>query len=211
MTYVAVDVDWTLTHSNMSFSFGRYLYKQNVISLFDSFRLALIYAAHAWGFLSMERLHASVFQFLFAGKKSELIERLADQFFEQQEEGFFRGGVKQEISQLLKKGERVALLSSSPDFLVQRVARHIGVEEWYATEYVVEKGIFTRLGKIVTGSEKAKIASHIRSIEGFSIMVFTDSALDLPLAQMADHVVAVCPDRKLLQISREKGWRVVNG
>jgi len=209
--YIAVDVDGTLTHSNVSFSFGKYMYEQGLISFFDASRSTCSYFFHTLGLLSMESLHNSIFCSLFSGKRADQIEKAADLFFEQKGNALFRLSVVEEILLLHKDGARVVLLSSSPDFLVEKVARYIGVEEWCATEYVVESGVFSKVGKIITGSEKAKIAAEVRVKEGAPITVFTDSALDLPLAFIADQVVAVSPDRALLRASKEKGWRVIRG
>jgi phosphoserine phosphatase len=209
VNYIAVDVDGTLTHSNISFAFGRYMYKEGLISFFDAMRCAYSYFAHTIGLLSMQRLHASIFRSLFLGRRAEEIRNAADRFFEEKGKNLFKVDVAEEILLLQKEGARVMLLSSSPDFLVERVADYIGVEEWSATEYVVRDEIFSKLGKIITGSEKAKIAADVRSREGSSITIFTNSMLDLPLIQIADHVVAVAPDRRLLRLSKQKGWRVL--
>jgi len=211
VSYIAVDVDGTLTRSNISFSFGRYMYKEGLISFFDVIRCTGSYFLHTIGLLSMQRLHRSLFRPLFSGKRAEEIKKAADRFFEEKGKSLFRVAVVEEILLLQKEGARVVLLSSSPDFLVERVAHYIGVEEWSATEYVVEDKVFSKLGRIVTGSEKAKIAVDVHLREGSSITVFTDSMLDLPLTQIADRVVVVSPNRKLLRLSKQKGWRVLNG
>ncbi len=211
MSYIAVDVDGTLTRSNISFAFGRYMYKEGLISFFDAMRSACSYFLHTIGLLSMQGLHSSIFCSLFSGQRAEEIKKAADRFFEENGKGLFRAAVAEEVLLLQKEGARVVLLSSSPDFLVERVANYIGVEEWSATEYVVKDKVFSKLGRIITGSEKAKIAADVYLREGLSITVFTDSMLDLPLIQIADRVVVVSPERKLLRLSKQKGWRVLNG
>ena len=40
---------------------------------------------------------------------------------------------------------------------------------------------------------------------------YADSYSDLGLFEMVGHPVAVYPDKKLADLAREKGWRVVGG
>lgn len=209
--YIAVDVDGTLTHSNVSFAFGRFLYRKGIVSFFQVFLPALFYAFHVIGWISVERLHRSIFKVLFFGRSKGQTEEAVDEFLAVHGSELIRQSIKNEITSLRKKGDRVALLSSSPDFLVSKVAHLLAIEEWVATEYEVdEKGNFSSIGRIVTGKVKAQIAKAVKSKEGLAITAMTDSMLDVPLLEEADEVVAVFPDRKLRQYAKIRGWRIVN-
>lgn len=211
LTYVAVDVDGTLTHSNVSFAFGRFLYRKGVISLFQAFMPALLYGLHRIGLLSIERLHKSIFKILFYRRASTVIEQAVDEFLASSSSFLIRERIKEELALLRKGGAHLALLSSSPDFLVKRVARILAIDEWHATEYVVdESGAFSSIRKVVTGSVKAQIATEVKKEQGALITAMTDSMCDLPLLEVADQVVAVFPDRKLELCARKRGWRIVN-
>lgn len=209
--YIAVDVDGTLTHSNVSFAFGRFLYRKGIVSFFQVFLPALFYAIHVIGWISVECLHRSIFNILFFGRSKEQTDEAVDEFLAVHGSELIRQSIKNEITSLRKKGDRVALLSSSPDFLVSKVAHLLAIEEWVATEYEVdEKGNFSSIGRIVTGKVKAQIAKAVKSKEGLAITAMTDSMLDVPLLEEADEVVAVFPDRKLRQYAKIRGWRIVN-
>ena len=210
MTYVAVDVDGTLTHSNVSFSFGRFLYRKGVVSLFQVFMPVLYYGAHLLGCLSVQRLHNLIFRTLFLGRKKSQIEQAVDEFLDLHGEQLIRPCVKHEIAVLQQKGARLALLSSSPDFLVKKVASMLGIEEWVATEYEVDdKGVFSSIGRVVTGEVKADVVTEVKRRYGLAITAMTDSMLDIPLLEVADEVVAVFPDRSLRRYAKKRGWRIV--
>ena len=208
--YVAVDVDGTLTHSNVSFAFGRFLYSKGAISFFQAFMSALYYGAHSIGLLSVDRLHRLIFRTLFLGRKKELMEAVVDEFFELYGEQLIREQIREEVLSLRNHGAKIAILSSSPDFLVKGIARTLSIEEWYATEYVVdERGCFSSIGRVVTGSVKAQIVRDVKKRDGCSVMAMTDSMLDGPLLEEAESVVAVFPDRRLKRLAKKRGWRIV--
>jgi HAD superfamily phosphoserine phosphatase-like hydrolase len=208
--YVAIDVDGTLTRSNLSFLFGNFLYRQKKISLMQALRATLLYLLHRVGILSVERLHRSIFSFLFKGKMKSVYEEAADQFFADAEWAF-RHNVIAEILQLRSQGARLVLLSSSPDFLVCRMARRLKITEWYGTQYCCsQEGVFSCIGHIMTGKEKAKIVQHDTAGE-VRIITFSDSLLDTPLFEISDSVVIVAPSKKLASSARKRGWRVIAG
>jgi HAD superfamily phosphoserine phosphatase-like hydrolase len=209
--YVAVDVDGTLTHSNVSFAFGRFLYQKGIASFFQVFLPVLYYGIHSLGWLSVEQLHRSIFRVLFSGRKREQIELAVDEFLTLHGNQLIRPSIRKELSLLQQQRCKIALLSSSPDFLVRKVASMLGIEDWAATAYEVdERGFFTGIGRIVTGEVKAQIVKHVKAQEGATVLAMTDSMLDMPLLEAADEVVAVFPDRKLRRCAKERGWRIVN-
>ena len=209
--YIAVDVDGTLTHSNVSFAFGRFLYCKGMVSFFRVLLPVIFYALHVIGWISVECLHRSIFKILFCGRSKERIGEAVDEFLALSGPALLRPSVQHELTSLRNRGDRVALLSSSPDFLVSKVAHQLGIEEWVATEYEVdEKGNFSSIGRIVTGTVKAHIAKEVKRRDGLPITAMTDSMLDVPLLEEADEVVAVFPDRKLRKYAKKRGWRIVN-
>jgi len=204
-TYRALDVDGTLSYCNVSFAFGKYLYSQGIISLWQALQATLLYALHKLGVLSLERLHGSIFRALFLGKKKVDIEKSADDFFLQMSESLFRKRLVEEVSDGLAK---VVLLSSSPDFLIERVAQYVHADEWIATEYCTDgQGRFCSLARVVTGPFKAEIVRKERG-QGYEVEAYSDSMLDLELLLEADRAVVVSPEKALARLADIKGWSV---
>jgi HAD superfamily phosphoserine phosphatase-like hydrolase len=209
--YVAVDVDGTITRSNISFAFGRFLYDNGEISFFRALQLAAYYGAHCLGLLSIDRLHTLVFHALFQGRHAASIQTRVQQFFSQYGEALIRTHIREELFRRQAEGATIALLSSSPDFLVREVARLLSVDRWYGTEYVVDsQGRFAFLGRVVSGAVKAQIAREAKALRHCFVMAMTDSVLDKALLDEAHIVVVVVPDRQLARIAHHNGWRVIN-
>ena len=206
--FAALDVDGTLTTSNVSFAFGRFLYERGRISWIQALIAAFRYGLHRLGFLSVEALHRGIFASLFLGKERKEVEQEAEHFWDQEWGRLVRPSMLEEVRGL--RGARIALLSSSPDFLIAGAARRLGIGEWYATEYLAgPNGRFQGVGRVVSGKEKAKIVQEVKKKGDNAIMAITDSMLDLPLLEEADIAVVVAPKGKLARLAKERGWRIV--
>lgn len=208
MAYVVIDVDGTLASSNVSFLFGWFLWKRGVLPFYKAVFFAAIYFFYVAGFVSMQKLHQKVFSLFFKGQEFCIIDHEASLFFE---EGcvHFRKEIVERLIQSQKRGDRVVLLSASPDFLIKKIAQKFLLKEWCGTEYLVEKnGCFSSLGKIISGEEKRGFVLSNRKAHE-KIVVMTDSSQDVPLLRIADEVCAVFPDRKLKKIAQKNGWEIM--
>lgn len=200
------DLDKTLITGNISYLFGAFLRGRGYLSFFAMAKLVFVYALHSVFFISTEQLHRYSFQFFFQGKKAARIEALADEFIALELPGLFRESVLKRLEGA--RGGDVFIFSSSPDFLVKRVADYLLVAKFLATTYEIgEDGTFTKVGCVVDGAAKLQALSGI-SLD--SVTAFSDSILDLPLLEKVGHPVAVFPDKKLQKVAKQKGWECLN-
>jgi HAD superfamily phosphoserine phosphatase-like hydrolase len=207
---LVLDVDETITRINVSFAFGKFLYQKRYISLMQAYLSAFFYTLHAIGLFSIEQVHYSLFRLLFFRKEQAVFDEAADLFFSEQKEQLFRASILKMLDEHRKAGGDVMLLSSSPDFLIRRVAGILSLAEWHATEYVSDaQGFFLTVGQIITGDKKAKIIQDLRQKERLNVTACSDSILDLPLLLEANQAVVVDPDRQLLRTARQYGWEVI--
>lgn len=208
--YVAVDLDGTLSTANVSFAFGRFLYSQGRISCFRSIISALVYLVHCFHLLSIKAVHRSIFRILFVGVSRDSMERDVAVFVRDYWDSLIRHSVCDEIARYIREGAHVALLSSSPDFLVAQVASRLNISTYMATEYVVdEKGLFRRIGIIVTGCEKAQFVREVKKNADIEVVAITDSTLDRPLLEEATVVIVVDPDYLLAREAKKRGWKII--
>lgn len=118
------------------------------------------------------------------------------------------------ISAHRAKGDRIWLVSSAPEEIVEPLAAMLGVDGAVASRAEVdEEGRYTgRLSFYAQGEGKAiairELAeSHHLDLSGSS--AYSDSATDLPMLEVVGHPVAVNPDRALAREARARGWEVV--
>ena len=116
-----------------------------------------------------------------------------------------------------QEGSLAAIITATNRFLTEPIAAAFGVEHLMATEPEIRDGRFTgdvvgapcmREGKIE--HLERWLAQRRQRIEDFGeTWFYSDSINDLPLLERVTHPVAVDPDRKLEEIARDRGWRLL--
>jgi len=112
-------------------------------------------------------------------------------------------------------GDRVVLLSGTPEPLLAVIGREMGIAE------VVGTPLITRNGRYTGGSEHPpcqgmdKVRRLEKALGGKAAVdwsdswAYADSYLDLPVLQRAAHPVAVHPDPELAAHASEHGWEII--
>lgn len=114
----------------------------------------------------------------------------------------------------LDAGDRVVLLSGSPEFIAAAVARALGVAEFIGTRCVVSQGRFRAAPPLLHPFAGAKvgIVSALAKASGIELertVAYGDSIYDLPCFLIAGTAVAVRPDSALARVARAEGWEVL--
>jgi len=116
------------------------------------------------------------------------------------------------------RGDRLAVVTATNDFVTRPIARAFGVDELIATE--LERAADGRpTGRIrgVPALREGKItrvrqwlAQHGAAIDDFASTTFySDSTNDLPLLEQVSHPVATNPGPALAQIATDRGWPIL--
>lgn len=207
------DLDHTLLKVNSSFALGQYLYRQKVFSAATMCYLALCYAQHQCGFLTLERLHTKIFNKFFLGKQLSFIRQHACDFLESSLDALLYEPAMAKLQAALEQGHFVAILSNSPDFLVQLIAQKLNVTNWRGSSYLVDDNHqFSQLGGLIQGSEKAAFVRCYAAqlgIDKSNITAYSDSILDVLFLQSAGQKVAVMPDRQLRALCQRHQWHIL--
>lgn len=121
------------------------------------------------------------------------------------------------LSHLIKaqdRGEKTALFSSGPDFIVEYIANHFSISYIKSSKYGVDKeGRFVKISALLDGEGKRKA---LISLAGESkvplpkVTVYSDSILDLPLLKLAGKAVCVEPDKALRKVAKQHEWEIIN-
>ena len=111
-------------------------------------------------------------------------------------------------------GDKVYLVSASPEEIVEPLAEHLGVDGAIATRAVVdEAGRYAgEVDFYAYGPFKAEAIRELAEREGLDLAAssaYSDSYTDLPMLEVVGHPVAVNPDRVPAKTARERGWDVV--
>jgi len=112
-------------------------------------------------------------------------------------------------------GDRVALLSGTPDFIARRVGRKLGVDLVEATRFATRGGRYTGVPPLShpLGREKADCAARLARQAGLPLeqaVVYANSRDDLALMHRVGVPIAVNPDRHLRRIAQHRGWQIID-
>ncbi|MFZ9888263.1 MAG: HAD family hydrolase [Myxococcota bacterium] len=211
------DVDGTLCRTNLVQPLLFYLAnQQNPVRAVTSLVGAAL-KAPAW--FGAEQVDRGAFnELLFQGYRGISEDRLlelADEAFDSVvRPALFKDGVSL-VKRAKQAGHRVVLISGSPDFLLNRLARRIDADDVIGNRLEIRDGIATgRIRRpLVAGPEKARlIKEHARS-HGFEIEschAYSDSLSDLPMLSVVGRPTAVNPDFRLRALARTYRWPVLD-
>lgn len=182
------------------------------MSWYSLFQMLLAYACHKKFGASFRWLHQRVFKVYFKNYPKEKLLFLMESFLDHHFESLIHPLVFTEF--LEAKGNSVlALLSSSPDFIVEPIAKRLEIPFWIGTCYPVDSyGRLCKITHIVDGEYKANFLKQI--MKRFSILpnhvtAYTDSFLDLPMMEVAGTKIGVNPDKHFYNHCIKNGWRVI--
>ncbi len=207
------DLDGTLLKVNSSFCFGKYLYQQGFFSLFSFLQLVSISVLHKMGFFPIESVHHYVFKKIFLGRCSKQVEQFADQFVGTHFNSMLYSPAVDRLKKAQSANHFVAILSSSPSFIVKRFAQKFDVLHIESSIYAVDSdGLYSHIEHLVEGQVKAAwVAKGIeKGLIGFEeTTAYTDSDIDLPFVLSCGTKVVVNPNRRLRALGLKNHWEII--
>ena len=213
MMISAFDLDYTLLNHNSSYLFGRFLCNQKHFSVKSSLFITWCQISFLLGITSLEKLHQNAFYHLFYGIQDDLIEKYVQEFLHLYLEKLLYQPAIQKLKQAQDAGHITVILSSSPEFLVAPIAKHLGVSIWKSTEYCVDmNGCYSNIKTIMLGENKARILENLQHHYGIlrkDVIAYSDSHHDLAFLSSAGSAFGVNPNRKLRSICRQNNWPMI--
>lgn len=209
----AFDLDKTLLTVNISFEFCRHLYRKNILSFGDRIYCYLQYFFYIFKHQDLKILHQKIFKCCFYNQKLSLIENEVEKFLTANLDKFLCNAVIQRLQTCQKIEQQTMLLSNSPDFIVYPIARKLGFNYYFATQYRAdEQGNLANVDYVCDGIAKRNIVTKISKELGISlnnVIAYSDSHFDLPLLKCVGKAIAVRPSKKLFRIARKNQWEIL--
>ncbi len=150
----------------------------------------------------------------YEGMSENRILLLADDAFESVVKPAIYPAAKDLVSRCRDEGHEVVLVSGALDFLMNRLAKHLGATHVIANRLEIKHGVATGrlLRPVVAGPEKARlIREHAKSkdIDLGECFAYSDSYSDVPMLSVVGHPAAVNPDGKLERLAVAYGWPTI--
>lgn len=209
----AFDLDHTLTTGNSSFNFCRFLYKQKVLSLSAVITSAICYLRYLFFGMSLSELHHKIFTKVLSGLSLLLLEEQVEKFLKEYLSSALYMPAVYRLKLAQHLGHYTIILSNSPSFLVKSIAEFLGVDEWIATDYLVDQDCrLSKVARVLQGSDKALHLNFLSKKLGIcreAITAYSDSFQDLEFLQASGNPIAVNPDKKLRAFSIAQNWSII--
>lgn len=206
------DMDKTLICENSGSVYFKHRYEQGEIGTVDLIKGLGAYLQYKAGVLDIASWTRQMMTDFAGQRETDLAEEAIELF-----ETAILPTVYPEAERIVRehqsKGHIVAIVSGATRFVVEPLARHLGVEHLVYTRMEVEDGLFT--GRVVEPVcfEEGKIFWLQQFIEREGIDLarswfYTDSVTDLPLLELVGHPMPVNPDPFLYRTAVKRRWPV---
>jgi HAD superfamily hydrolase (TIGR01490 family) len=210
------DVDGTLVRTNLVHPTIFYLANQPnpLRSLGSLARAALGAPRMAVAELVDRRRFNELLFSVYEGISQDRLLLLADEVFDGVLRTALYAGARDLVQRCRRQGHEVILVSGALDFLMERLAKHLGATGFIANRLEIRDGYAT--GKlvrpVVAGPEKARLVrewARAREVDLGECYAYSDSYSDLPMLSVVGHPCAVNPDLRLAALARTYAWPVV--
>ena len=211
MALVLVDVDGTLLGGASERLFIRYLLARGRLGWRQWLAFARFAGHHA------PHLGRHVFKknkAYLTGLPVALVGQEAAAFVEGRLLGLVRPQLKARLAAHVRAGDRVYLLTGTPEFLAKPLARGLGLHGAVGSRCCTRAGCFTPELPLrhPFGQDKVRAALELCrewQVDPRDCVAYGDSIFDAPLFERVGRAVAVAPDRALRSRADLEGWEVL--
>jgi HAD superfamily hydrolase (TIGR01490 family) len=206
------DMDKTIISENSGSVYMKYLYERGEIDTWELVKGLGAYLQYKLGVLDILSWTKTMIRDFRGRSEAELVAE-AEDLFEESILPLVYPRARQCIREHQEAGHEVCIVSGATRFVVEPLARHLGVRHMVYTRLEVENGLFT--GRVVEPIcfEEGKIYWLQQFIEEQGIDLarswfYTDSVTDRPLLDLVGHPVVVNPDPLLYRLAIRRRWPV---
>jgi HAD superfamily hydrolase (TIGR01490 family) len=210
------DVDGTLVRTNLVHPTLFYLVNQPnpVRTLGKLARAALNAPRMAIAEMQDRRLFNELLFSSYEGMSEDRLYCLADEVFDSVIKRALYPHARDLVRRCLDQGHEVVLVSGALDFLMRRLADHLGAQTIIANRLEMKNHFATGrlLRPVVAGPEKARLIREHARAAGHELdhcFAFSDSYSDVPMLSVVGHPGAVNPDARLARLAATYGWPIL--
>ena len=206
------DMDKTIISENSGSVYMKHRYEEGEIDALALLKGLGAYLQYKMGILDLVAWTKSMMMD-FQGRSAAALAEEAENLFEERILPTIYAEAVERIRHHQAEGHEVCIVSGATRFVVEPLAKYLGVRHMVYTRLEVEDGLFT--GRVVEPIcfEEGKIFWLKKLIEDQNIDLarswfYTDSITDMPLLDRVGHPVVVNPDPLLYRTALRRRWPV---
>lgn len=209
------DVDNTLMRGASLFHVARKMWQKNAFTLRKVLGFAWkqgMFILRGESLKDIRSVQSSALS-LAAGIRTEFIESVGEEVYDEMIASKIWPGTKALADQHLHVGRRVWLVTATPVEVAQVIARRLNLTGALGTVGETVDGTYTGelVGEILHGPAKALAVRELAEREELDLQqcwAYSDSHNDIPLLSLVGHPVAINPDAALRKHARARNWPV---
>jgi HAD superfamily hydrolase (TIGR01490 family) len=209
------DVDNTMVIGASIYHFAKGLAARKYFSTADLRRFLwqqLKFRAGGEGSEGISKARESALAFV-AGKPVAEIVAMGEEIYDEIIAARIYSGTRALAQQHLDAGERVWLVTATPEELARVIARRLNLTGAIGTRAEEADGLFSGrlIGDLLHGEAKAAAVRELAEREGLDLAqctAYSDSINDLPMLTLVGRPVAINPDSALRVEARRRGWEI---
>ncbi len=215
MPLVLFDLDNTLLSGDSDYEWGEFLVSKNLVDKahYEAENLRF-YEQYKQGNLDIYEYSAFSFEPLSRLPMDEL-QKLHKEFMAKVIHPMIGSRARELVQWHKDQGHTLLVITATNSFITRPIVKAFGIENLLATEPKIVNGRFTTDIEGTPCFQEGKVsrldswlAENKMSLNGSYF--YSDSFNDLPLMEKVEHVIAVDPDAKLLDIAKQRNWKVIS-
>ncbi|NOI57953.1 HAD family hydrolase [Vibrio coralliilyticus] len=209
------DLDETLIKADSAMIWNEFLVEKGIVDdasfLTEDQRLMALYSQVKLDMDDYLKFAMAPIAHLSLGEVEKLVNECVDKWIAPKQ---FQQSIPL-LEQLNKQGVDTLIISATVSFIVEAVARHLGVEQSMGIELVTEDDRYTAKVSGVPSYREGKVTRleqwlSARDETYSEIHFYTDSINDLPLCERADYAYLVNPCPRLKAIADRPNWTILH-
>ena len=208
------DLDKTIIAKSSPLALGRSFVREGMIGrgfLLKSLYAQLVFQLMGADEQKMERMREEASK-LTSGWEVEKVKQVVTEVLEDVITPLIYAEAMELIEEHRAAGRLVCIVSSSPEEIVEPLAKMLGVERFIATRPTVVDGKYTgELDFYAYGEGKPEAMKELAEELGIDLSrsyAYSDSETDIPMLESVGNPVVVNPDKNLRAMAIERGWTI---
>lgn len=208
------DLDKTIIARSSPLALGRSFMREGMIGrgfLLKSLYAQLVFQLMGADEQKMERMREEAAK-LTSGWEVEKVKQVVTEVLEDVITPLIYAEAMALIDEHRAAGRLICIVSSSPEEIVEPLAKMLRADRWIASKPSVAEGRYTgELDFYAYGPGKPEAMNALADEMGIDMggsYAYTDSETDIPMLESVGNPVVVNPDRNLRAIAVERGWKI---
>lgn len=207
------DMDRTLLETNTALLYTRYRRDRGEIGWAGMAQVAYWLLKYTFGVIDAQKVALQALR-EFTGREERVLLEGSETWFRQYVIEHVRDAARRTVEAHRDAGDHLAIVTGATPYAAAPLARELNIEHLVASELEVsDDGRLTGrpVDPLCYGAGKVERTRALAAKLGFELSeatFYSDSITDLPLLECVGTPVAVSPDRRLLRVARQRGWRI---